>query len=63
MIAVLNQYLDSIRENLRLDVNSEEEVIDELQAHIEDEYQEMREAGLSEEEAASSCISFLVRQS
>ncbi len=59
MITVLNQYLDNIRENLRLDVVSEAEVIDELQAHIEDEYQEMREAGLSEEEAANSCIKLL----
>jgi len=39
VIAVLSQYLDSIRENLRLDLVSEDEVIDELQAHIEDEYQ------------------------
>jgi len=59
VITVLNQYLDSIRENLRLDIISEDEVIDELQAHIEDEYQEMREAGLSEEEAANSCIKLL----
>ncbi len=59
MIAVLNQYLDSVRENLRLDLVSEEEVIDELQTHIEDEYQEMREAGLSEEEAANTCLKLL----
>lgn len=56
MIAVLNQYLDDIRYNLRLDTADESEVIDELKTHIEDEYREMRESGLSEEEAASSCI-------
>jgi len=42
-----------------LDLASEREVIDELQTHIEDEFQEMREAGLSEEEAANTCIKFL----
>jgi hypothetical protein len=59
VIVALSQYLDSIRENLRLDLVSEREVIDELQTHIEDEFQEMREAGLSEEEAANACIKFL----
>ncbi len=59
MIAVLSQYLDSIRDNLRLDLVSEREVIDELQTHIEDECQAMREAGLSEEEAANTCIRLL----
>ncbi|MFC1949003.1 permease prefix domain 1-containing protein [Chloroflexota bacterium] len=59
MIGVLSQYLDSIRDSLRLDLNDEREVIDELQAHIEDEYEEMREAGLSEEEAANTCIRLL----
>jgi hypothetical protein len=56
VIAVLNQYLDDIRVNLRLDTNDESEVLDELKTHIEDEYREMREAGMSEDEAASSCI-------
>ncbi|MFC1920275.1 permease prefix domain 1-containing protein [Chloroflexota bacterium] len=59
MINVLSQYLESVRENLRLDLVSENEVIDELQTHIEDEYREMRESGLSEEEAASTCIKLL----
>ena len=59
MIAVLSQYLDSIRDNLMLDLTDEREVIDELQAHIEDEFEEMREAGLSEEEAANNCIKLL----
>lgn len=59
MIAALSQYLDSIRDNLRLDLTDEREVIDELRTHIEDEFQEMREAGLSEEEAANTCIKLL----
>jgi len=59
VIAALSQYLDSIRDNLRLDLIAEKEVIDELQTHIEDEFQEMRETGLSEEEAADACIKLL----
>ncbi|MFC1940646.1 permease prefix domain 1-containing protein [Chloroflexota bacterium] len=59
MASVISQYLDIVRDNLRLDLASEKEVIDELQAHIEDEFEEMREAGLSEEEAASTCLNLL----
>jgi len=56
---VLSHYLDSVRENLRLDRSSEREVIQELETHIEDELQELKEAGLSEEEAANTCLSLL----
>ncbi len=59
MIAVLNQYLDDIRDNLKLELADENDVIGELKSHIEDEFQEMRDAGLSEEEAANTCIKFL----
>lgn len=59
MTTTLSQYLDSIRDNLRLDLVSEREVISELQTHIEDELEEMRQAGLSEEEAADTCIELL----
>jgi len=56
---VLSHYLDSVRENLRLDVSSEGEVIHELETHIEEELQELKEAGLSEEDAASTCVGLL----
>lgn len=59
MLAVLNSYLDSVRENLRLDRSSEREVIQELETHIEDEVQELKESGLSEGEAASACLNLL----
>jgi len=59
MLTVLTEYLDSIRNNLRLDLTAEKEVIDELRAHIEDKLEEMRAAGLSEEEAAKSCVRLL----
>jgi len=55
----LNHYLDSIRNNLRLDPLSEREVIGELEAHIEDRLEELKEAGLSEEEAARKCMNLL----
>ena len=59
MTTVLSHYLDRVRENLRLDRSSEREVIHELETHIEDELQELKEAGLSEEEAANTCLSLL----
>lgn len=59
MITELNHYLGSIRDNMRLDPSSEKEIIDELEAHVEDRFQEMREAGLSDEEAAEECIGLL----
>ena len=59
MTTVLSYYLDSIRDNLRLDFSTEKEVIDELETHIEDKLQELKEAGLSEEEAANTCVSLL----
>jgi hypothetical protein len=59
MLTVLSNYLDSVRENLRLDRSLESEVIHELETHIEDELQELREAGLSEEEATNTCLKLL----
>ena len=56
MIAVLCQYLDNIRHNLRTDPSSEREIISELETHIEDKLQELREAGMSEEEASNACM-------
>jgi len=59
MVTILSRYLDSIRGNLRLDPSSEREVTSELETHIEDRLQELRQAGLSEEEAASTCVKLL----
>ncbi len=59
MVTELNHYLDSIRYNLRLDPSSEQEVTSELETHIEDRLQELRQAGLSEEEAANTCVNLL----
>jgi hypothetical protein len=51
----LSYYLDIVRDNLRLDPSSEREAIHELETHIEDRLQELKDAGLSEEEATSTC--------
>ena len=59
MITALSYYLDSVRGSLRLDPSSEGEIISELETHIEDELQELREAGLSEDEAAEICVKLL----
>jgi hypothetical protein len=52
----LTQYLESIRTNARLDRNDEPCIMSELKAHIEDKLHELTESGLSEEEAAKTCI-------
>ena len=59
MVTELSHYLDSIRDNLRLDLSAEREVVNELETHIEDRLQELRQAGLSEEEAANTCVRLL----
>ena len=59
MTTALSHYLDSIRVNLRLDLSTEREVLSELETHIEDKLQELKEAGLSEEEAANTCVGLL----
>ena len=59
MTTVLSHYLDDVRENLRLERSLESEVIQELETHIEDKCQELRKSGLSEEEAANTCLTLL----
>jgi len=59
VVTELNHYLDSIKDNLRLDLSSEREVTSELETHIEDRLRELRQAGLSEEEAANTCVKLL----
>ena len=59
MTTALRHYLNSVKDNLRLDPPCEREVINELETHIEDELQELKEAGLSEEEAVDTCVRLL----
>ena len=59
MATALSHYLKSIRNNLRLDLSDEREIITELETHIEDRLQELKEDGLSEEEATKTCLGLL----
>ena len=59
MVTALSHYLDSIRDDLRLDPSTEREVISELETHIEDRLEELKDNGLSDEEAASTCVGLL----
>ncbi|HUT97281.1 MAG TPA: permease prefix domain 1-containing protein [Dehalococcoidales bacterium] len=59
MVTALNHYLEMVRENLKLDRSTEREVIHELATHIEDELQELKDAGLSDEEAARACLTLM----
>ena len=52
-------YLDSLRNYLRLDSVVKDEFIRELGGHLEDKTRELREAGMSEEEAYVTAIKFL----
>jgi hypothetical protein len=59
MTTARNHYLELIRDNLRIDLAEGKEVISELETHIEDRLQEMKESGLSEEEAERTCLGWL----
>jgi hypothetical protein len=59
LATALSHYLDMVRENLKLDRSTEQEVIQELETHIEDELQELKESGLSDEEAADACMTLM----
>ena len=59
MVTALSHYLEMVRDNLKLDRSTEQEVMQELETHIEDEVQELKEAGLSEEEATKTCLTLM----
>ncbi len=52
----LNCYLDSVISQLRLDPSSQKEIGRELYAHLEDRVEELKKAGLTEEEAAKVAL-------
>jgi hypothetical protein len=56
---IITEYLDDVKSNLRLEAGDENEVISELTTHIEDEVQELKQNGLAEEDAASTCVRLL----
>ncbi len=59
MGTAVSHYLEMVSDSLRLDPPAKREVIRELETHIEDRLDELKESGLSEEEAADTCVKFL----
>jgi len=55
----LNRYLQSLKTHLTMDPAFENEVIRELEAHIEDSCQELQNAGLPEDQALEKCLTGL----
>ena len=58
MLAKFN-YLDSLKNYLRLNPVTESDIIREIDTHLEDKSQELRKSGLSEEEASETAIHFM----
>jgi hypothetical protein len=57
--AIIDEYLENVKSNLRLEAPDEKEIIDELATHIEDKVQELKGNGLHDDEAVSACIRVL----
>jgi hypothetical protein len=56
---VVDEYLHNVKTNLRLDAPDETEIINELATHIEDEVRELKDGGLRDDEAVTTCIRLL----
>src|SRR5208283_3719244 len=52
----LNRYLQSLKTHLTMDPAFENEVIRELEAHVEDSCQELQNSGLPEDQALEKCL-------
>ena len=56
---MLQQYLASLKYNIRLDDSLEQETLKELSTHIDERVAELKETGLSQEDAENTCIKWL----
>ena len=56
---IINEYLNRVKNNLRLEPPAEKEVLAELANHIEDEVNDLKQKGLQEEEAENTCLKLL----
>jgi hypothetical protein len=56
---IIESYLDSVKNNLRLESSDEKEIITELANHIEDGVLDLKGKGLEDEEAANTCLGLL----
>ena len=59
LITEVSRYLENLKSNLKLDPSTEEEVIHELETHVEDRFHELKDTGLSDEEAVEKCLGLL----
>jgi hypothetical protein len=59
VLPVLGRYLASVRSHLHLDAKVEHEALEELETHIDDRVRELKDSGLSEEEAAHTTLRLL----
>ena len=59
MSTVINEYLNRVKSNLRLEPPAEKEVLTELANHIEDTVTELKQNGQHDEEAENTCIKYL----
>ncbi len=59
MSTIIENYLDKVKDNLRLDSPDEKEILAELSGHIQDEIEDLKGQGLHEEEAAHTCLGLL----
>lgn len=59
MLVIITDYLETVRADLKLDSLRTREVITELKTHIEDKLEELKNEGLSEDEAARTCLKLL----
>ena len=55
----LGEYLDNIKYYLHLERSAEKEIIQELSSHIDDKLGELKDDGLSEDEAANVCLKLM----
>ena len=56
---IINEYLNNVKTNLRLEPPAEKEVMTELANHIEDEVSDLKKKGLHDDEAENTCIKLL----
>jgi hypothetical protein len=56
---IIVEYLNRVKNNLRLEPPAEKEVLAELANHIEDEINDLKQKGLQEEEAENACLKLL----
>jgi hypothetical protein len=59
MSIIVEDYLNTVKINLRMESSQEKEIISELATHIEDEVQELKKRGLLDEEAVKASIRLL----